>query len=112
MYNVYMMDKLVANYIKQNIDNLISVEGLVIYLIENGKTYEQAKELSGKYKGLINMYAKRWLKEKIGSGARNSLTYLQLLKDIKEDEPIGADDKIIVNIDLNNTSKNTIKEDE
>ena len=105
--------KLHKDYINYCKDNEIfpNVEGFSIYLMEEkGKSFTQSQELIREYKGFINTYAIAFLKQVAASGKRNSMQASILLKQMKDDNDLTTDEPINIHIDLNNTSKNSIKE--
>lgn len=94
-------DSLIQEYLDTNKEQMVSVEQLVVFLMEDkGMSYNDAKVLGRENKGLIITYAKRHLVERIGNGARNSQALMQLLNQLVNDEKeiIESDNKVIVNI--------------
>lgn len=86
-------------------DILPSEEGFVIFLMEKySKKYPNAVLFAGEYKGLITTNAISFLKNKASSGSRNSFVYIQLLKEMREAGETKTNDKVIINIDLNDKS--------
>ena len=110
------INKLVDEYIKSKyeLDEMVSIEGLTIFLIEYPDkklrlNYTQARDAIGEYRGVINTYAVAFLKDKASKAGRNSMQYSILLKEMNAQKELSSDDKLVINIDLNNTSQNSIK---
>lgn len=92
----------VTEYLNKHKHEMVSVEQLIHFLIEERNLpYNKACDIAGEHRGKINTYAKKYLLDTIGSGARNSQTLMRLYEQIVQselDNVVVDDTRVIVKI--------------